>query len=261
MTRKLRRTSAFDLELVLKDDGFIAPPRARQRNWLLNRFIREAVADLEAADELARRFVPGAEDASVNDKREAELSEQEIMEDWQLPLMGAMAEVAGLEGGDVLEVGFGRGVASDLLQARGIGSHTVIECNPSVVRRFEQWRAGYPGRSITLVEGLWQDVMDGLGRFDSIFFHTYALDEEEAVERLSGVTFADNFFPVAARHLREGGRFTYLSNEMDSLGRTHQRLLLRHFREIRMRVVPLQLPRDVRDAWWADSMVVVEAVR
>ncbi len=261
MSRKLRRTVAFDLELTLKDEGFIAPPRPGQRNWLLNRFIREAAADLEAADVLARRFVPGADEAGMTDKREAELSDREIMEDWQLPLMRAMAEVAGVEGGSVLEVGFGRGVASDLLQARGIGSHTIIECNPSVVRRFETWRARYPGREITMVEGLWQDVMDGLGRFDAIFFHTYALDEAEAVERLSGVTFADNFFPVAAEHLWEGGSFTYLTNEIDSLSRTHQRMLFEHFRELRLRVVPLSIPEDVRDAWWADSMVVIEAVR
>lgn len=266
MTRKLRRTAAYALELTLKDDGFIAPPRPAQRNWLLNRFMREAAADLQALDRIARRFVPGADPESAGvgpekDMRLAELGDQEIMEDWQHPLMEAMAEIAGVPGGSVLEVGFGRGYASDLLQARGIGSHTVIECNPSVIRRFGEWRARYPDAEIRLVEGLWQDVMDGLGTFDSIFFHTYALDEEEAVERLSGVTFADNFFPVAARHLKEGGVFTYLTSEIDSMGRAHQRLLLEHFREIRLRVVPLELPEDLKDAWWADSMVAIEAVR
>jgi guanidinoacetate N-methyltransferase len=266
MTRKLRRTSAFDLELTLKDEGFIAPPRPGQRNWLLNRFMREAAADLQALDGIARRFVPGAEAESAGigpekDMRLADLADQEIMEDWQQPLMEAMADIAGVPGGAVLEVGFGRGVASDLLQARGIGAHTIVECNPSVIRRFEEWRGRYPASEIRLVEGLWQDVMSGLGTFDSIFFHTYALDEDEAVERLSGVTFADNFFPVAAEHLKDGGVFTYLTSEIDSVGREHQRLLFEHFREVRMRIVPLSLPADLKDAWWADSMVAIEAVR
>jgi guanidinoacetate N-methyltransferase len=266
MTRKLRRTSAYDLELTLKDDAFIAPPRPGQRNWLLNRFIREAAADLQALDDVARRFVPGqgADSGPVGpakDMRRADLDDQEIMEDWQHPLMEAMAEIAGIPGGSVLEVGFGRGVASDLLQARGVGVHTIVECNPSVIRRFESWRDGYPDAEIHLVEGLWQDVMGDLGRFDSIFFHTYALDEEEAVERLSGVTFADNFFPVAAEHLEDGGIFTYLTSEIDSLGREHQRLLFERFREVRMQVIPLELPADLKDAWWADSMVAVAAVR
>lgn len=266
MTRKLRRTSAYDLELNLKDDNFIAPPRPQQRNWLLNRFMREAAADLQALDGIAQRFVPGqaAHPGAVGpakDMRRAELDDQEIMEDWQQPLMEAMAEIAGIPGGSVLEVGFGRGMASELLQARGVGAHTIVECNPSVIRRCESWRAGYPDARIELVEGLWQEVMDDLGRFDSIFFHTYALDEDEAVERLSGVTFADNFFPVAAEHLTAGGVFTYLTSEIDSVGRAHQRLLFEHFREIRMQVVPLQLPVDLKDAWWADTMVAIAAVR
>ena len=119
-----------------------------------------------------------------------------------------------------------------------------------------------PDRDIHIVPGLWQDTIDSLGDFDSVFFHTYALDEDESVELLtSSVTFAAHFFPFAAKHLRPGGVFTYLTNEIDSLGRAHQRLLFEHFGSFRLQRVPLQLPADVRDAWWADSMVVIEAVK
>jgi guanidinoacetate N-methyltransferase len=261
MTRKLKRTASFDLELLIKDEDFVAPPSAGQRNWLLNRFMREATADLIALDGISRRFVPGGVPMIGKDMRSAELSDEEIMEDWQLPLMSAMADVAGVSNGDVLEIGFGRGVASDLLQRKPIASHTIIECNPSVVGRFERWRAGYADRRIAMVEGLWQDTIGDLGTFDSIFFHTYALDEGEAVERLSGITFAEDFIPVAAEHLVDGGVLTYLTNEIDSLSRSHQRLLFEHYDEVRLRVVPLDVPPDVRDAWWADSMVVIEAIR
>ena len=88
------------------------------------------------------------------------------------------------------------------------------------------------------------------------------LSEDEAIELLSSsVTFAENFFSVAATHLRPGGVFTYLTNEIDSLGRAHQRLLFEHFSDLRLQRVPLTLPSDVRDAWWADSMVVIAAVK
>jgi guanidinoacetate N-methyltransferase len=262
MTRKLKRTRSFDLSLEVKEEGFIRPPRDAQRNWLLNRFLREAAGDLEALDWLAQRFVAGAEAHRPQDMRSAELDDEQIMEDWQLPLMRRMAEIAGGAKGDVLEVGFGRGISADLLQREGIRSHTIIECNSTIVGRFEAWRAAFPGREIRMVEGLWQDVMEDLGTFDSIFFHTYALDEDEAVERFAlSVTFADEFFPVAAAHLRSGGVFTYLTNEIDSLSRSHQRLLLRHFRSVRVEVVPLDVPAAVKDAWWADSMVVVEVVK
>ena len=33
MTRKIRKTKAFDLTLDVKDDTFIAPPAAGQRHW------------------------------------------------------------------------------------------------------------------------------------------------------------------------------------------------------------------------------------
>ena len=260
--RKLKRTASFDLILEVRDPEFVRPPRDSQRHWLLNRVLREAADDLEALDRAARRFVPGGQRDLPPDMRTAELADDEIMEDWQLPLMEAMARIAAGPERDVLEVGFGRGVSATLIQERGARSHTIIECNDSVVRRYEEWRGRYPGRDIRLVHGLWQDVIDDLGRFDAIFFHTYALDEEEAVDLVAGsVTFAAHFFPAAREHLVDGGVLTYLTNEIDSIGREHQRLLLQHVRSFRVEVVPLALPSDVRDAWWADSMAVIEVVR
>ena len=260
--RKLKRTQAYELSLEVRDDAFIRPPHDAQRNWLLNRFLREAGEDLQALDAAARRFVPGARRDRPADMRNAELSDEEIMEDWQLPLMEAMATIAARSGGDVLEIGFGRGISAGLIQRAGVRSHTIVECNPHVLSRFGPWREAFPDRAIRIVPGLWQEVMDSLGDFDAVFFHTYALDEDEAADLLSsGVTFAAGFFPVAAAHLRAGGVFTYLTNEIDSLSRAHQRLLFEHFSAFRLERVPLTLPRDVRDAWWADSMVVVEAVK
>jgi guanidinoacetate N-methyltransferase len=262
VTRKVRRTPAFELVLDVRDDGFIATPRDSQRNWLLNRVMRETADDLVALDTIARRFVPGMPSELPGDKRNAVLSDDEIMEDWQVPLMKAMAAIASRTHGDVLEVGFGRGVSAEMIQRLGVRSHTIFECNASIVSRYGIWRAARPDNEIRLVPGLWQDVIDPLGQVDAIFFHTYALDEEEAAERVTGaVTFAAPFFPFAAHHLRPGGVFTYLTNEIDSLGREHQRVLLAHFASIRIERVALTLPPDVRDAWWSDSMVVVEAIR
>ena len=63
--------------------------------------------------------------------------------------------------------------------------------------------------------------------FDGIFFHTYPLNEAEFVEQVAqSSTFAEHFFPVAAEHLNPGGVFTYLTNEIDSFSRPHQRALL-----------------------------------
>src|SRR5690606_6122016 len=101
-----------------------------------------------------------------------------------------------------------------------------------------------------------------LGEFDGILFQTFPLNEREFSEHLaSAATFAEHFFPVAARHLRPGGAFTCLTHEIDSLSRRHQRALLKHFSSISLRVEPLRLPADCADLWWADSMVVIKAVK
>ncbi|HHM21729.1 MAG TPA: class I SAM-dependent methyltransferase [Bacteroidetes bacterium] len=262
MTRKLRRTNELEVALVIKDDGFIRPPHEAQRNALLNKALREFTDDLTALHHVAARFVPGDLQNTLNDRTQSDLTDEEIMEEWQWPLMEAMAAIVGEGHGDVLEIGFGRGIASTMIQEQKVKSHTIIECNDSVVRRYHNWRANYPTGDIRLSHGLWQDTIGGLGRFDGIFFHTYPLNMEEYMQYVSGsITFAQHFFPVAADHLRTGGVFTYMTNEIDSFSRAHQRLLFQYFSSITLKIVPLQMPQNVKDTWWADSMVVVAAVK
>lgn len=264
MTKRIKRLRDFDITLQIKNDTFIRPPRDGQRNWLLNKAMAEFAQNLNALDKIAARFVPGSESGLPGgDRTQADLTDTEIMEDWQRPMMAAMAEIVTEAHGDVLEIGFGRGISSSMIQERGVRSHTIIECNDSVVQRYEAWRASYPHSDIRMLHGLWQDVLDGLGKFDGIFFHTYPLNEIEFLEQIGeSTTFADHFFPHAAAHLVDGGVFTYLSNEADSLGRQHQRLLFNHFKSIEIRIVDsLQIPDDVRDAWWSDEMATVKAVR
>lgn len=263
MTRRLVRQRDYDITLEIKSDAFIRPPSDTQRNWLLNRAVHEFSQNLAALDRLAADFVPGAEGVGRHDRSQADLTDVEIMEDWQIPIMKAMAQRVAASSGKVLEIGFGRGVASSFIQEEGVESHTIIECNNHVIRRFHDWKRAYPESDIRLVAGLWQDKLPALDRFDGIFFHTYPLNEEEFLEQIAeSETFAEHFFPHAAKHLVDGGVFTYLSNEIDSLSREHQRALFRHFRTIEIaRVEKLALPSDVTDAWWADSMVVVKAVK
>ena len=262
MTQKLRRSDSIEVRLVITDDNFIRPPREAQRNALLNKALKEFTDDLSALDNHARQFVPGSMQNDLDDRTQKILSDEEIMEDWQIPLMQSMADLVTESRGDVLEIGFGRGIASSMIQEQEVRSHTVIECNDSVVDRFEEWRMRYPDRDIRLVHGLWQDTIEELGRFDGIFFHTYPLNEEEYMQYVnSGVTFAGHFFPSAAAHLRPGGVFTYLTNEIDSLSRAHQRLIFQHFSSFRLQVVPLNMPENVQDVWWAPSMAVVKAVK
>ena len=263
MTKKFKRLRDCEISLAIKNDSFINPPRESQKNWLLNKALNEFVDDLMNLNEVSKRFVPGMQSLLLNDRSQENLANEEIMEDWQKPLMKAMAGVVTTAHGDILEIGFGIGASATYIQELGVASHTIIECNDFIVQKFKAWREGYPDSDIRLVHGKWQDVIDDLGAYDGIFFHTYPLTETEHVEQIAqSTTFAEHFFSTAGKHLNQGGIFTYLTNEIDSLSRGHQRRLFEHFSTITQSVYkPLNLPEDIKDAWWADSMIIIKAIK
>lgn len=260
--RRLKRTPQLEVSLTINDEQFIKPPKDYQRSTLVNRAIKEFVDDLHILHEQAANFVPGETVNTLSDRVQKELADEEIMEEWQLPLMQKMAEVVTAAKGEVLEIGFGLGVSASMIQEQRVKAHTIIECNDFVVEKYHEWKKQYPNQKIDLVHGLWQDTIDDLGKYDGIFFHTYPLNEEEYMKYVNGrVTFAEHFFETAAAHLNEGGVFTYFTNEIASMGRAHQQALFAHFSTISLQIVPLKMPADVKDTWWADSMVVIKAIK
>jgi amino acid adenylation domain-containing protein len=255
----------FEFNLRL-DDGVIAPPQRHQRRWLIRQFLQEMSEDIQQLSVQARQFVSGSSAflEEVEDVTDLDLSDDEIMEDWQQPILQAMAECVSASHGHVLEIGFGRGVSASMIQNCGVKSHTIVETNEHCIQRyFDPWRATYQERDIRIIHNTWQLASSQLGEFDGVFFHTAARTMEEMAQAtIDQVTYAEHFFPTAAKHLNPGGVFTYLANEIDSLSRSHQRLLLTHFSSFRVcRVDQLEIPVETKDLWWAPSMVVVAAVK
>ena len=272
----MRRTfTDFTVEVDMKRPDFLRSKGNGQRNLLLGRAVAELAADLHHLDTIQQQvFVDGASrplirndwtdsGADYSDSSQLLIEGQQVMQDWEHPLMRKLAENACESKGDILEVGFGMGISASYVQDCGVRSHTIIEINKGVAERFEKWRAERPGSDIRLAFGVWQDVIDGLGQFDGILYDTYPTNEEEFVKTLGPkvVTLAANFFPAAAAHLRPGGVFSYYTNEIDSLSRAHQRLLLEHFSSFKVELVrDLQPPADCT-YWWADRMAAVTAYK
>jgi SAM-dependent methyltransferase len=266
------KSKAFELHLELLDDNFVRTPRDSQRRLLLQRAVGELACDLEALNRTACSMVRAGDRPAISEEWEtgpAHYSDtellidgQQVMQAWEQPLMEALAGAAAESHGDVLEVGFGMGISATFLQERGIRSHTIIECNRDVQRRFEEWRRQYPAADIRMIESKWQDWDAPESAFDSVLFDTYPTTEEEMLEAIEGgPIFAARFFPTAVRVLKRGGVFTYYSDEIDSLSREHQGLLLRHFRSFSVSVVRgLRPPQDCQ-YWWADTMALVQAVK
>ncbi len=268
----LQRCPEFEVFLRMQDPDFISPPREGQRNWILRRALDELADDLRHLDALSKRFVAGSDRAPIlnewgqsharYDSSQLVIQGQQVMQEWERPLMKAMADVAAETHGDVLEIGFGMGISATYIQERGVRSHTIVECNDEVIEAFQAWRGGYPDRDIRLLPGNWQEVVDRSGAYDGVFFDAYPTDENEfEATVINSITFAENFVPTAAAALRDGGVFTYYTNEIDSFSRRHQRLIFQHFRSLDLNVVRSLRPPDDCNYWWADSMVVARAVK
>lgn len=101
----------------------------------------------------------------------------QVMMEWEKPYMEACIDVLKPHG-DVLEIGFGLGYSSNQIQKHHPKSHTIIECDPEVIKKAKGWAKQYSNAII--VEGTWQDKLNKVGVFDTIFFDDYSplsLDE------------------------------------------------------------------------------------
>ena len=103
-----------------------------------------------------------------------DVDSSEVMTYWEKPYMEALVDKL-KPFGDVLEVGFGLGYSADAIQKYDITSHTIIECDSTVLERTREW-AKKQKHKVVIIEGTWEDQVPLLDqRFDSIFFDDFPL--------------------------------------------------------------------------------------
>src|SRR5262245_31784150 len=73
--------------------------------------------------------------------------------------------------GDVLEVGYGQGIASNYIQKKEPKTHTIIENDPESVKQAKKWAEKQ--KNVKIIEGNWEEILPKLKIFDSIFFNDY----------------------------------------------------------------------------------------
>jgi spermidine synthase len=101
-------------------------------------------------------------------------NEQQVMMRWETPLMQHHVDILSIEGGDILEIGFGMGISADMIMERNPASYTVVEIHPQIISLAKEWAKDKP--NVTIIEGNWLDVLGEIGkkRYDGILFDTYA---------------------------------------------------------------------------------------
>ena len=113
-------------------------------------------------------------------------SNNNVMMDWEHPIMSASAAYVTQGSGDILEIGFGMGISAGYIQSHSISSHTIVENHPQVISKSREWASGKS--NITIISQSWQEVTQSLGTFDGIFFDDFGGDYEDISSSLQYLT-------------------------------------------------------------------------
>lgn len=150
------------------------------------------------------------------------------MYEWERPLMRAFAQrLCPCE--SLLEVGFGMGIFAAEAQALGPARHTIIEVHPELAAAAELWASGCPSPP-EVIEAPWQDCIADLGRYDAIFYDSFAPDHTLLGE-------LETFVGISARALlRPGGRLG-IWYKTPALACEIQNFLLQHFDRLEVEMV------------------------
>ena len=69
-----------------------------------------------------------------------------VMQRWETPYMRELAKVACMNGGRVLEVGFGMGISATVVQEHDVQQHMILEANYDVFQRLVCFAEASPNR-------------------------------------------------------------------------------------------------------------------
>jgi guanidinoacetate N-methyltransferase len=198
---------------------------------------------------------------AVFDGHSLRIMDHPVMEDWEDPYMAKLAEIATRAARPrlaTLEIGFGLGLsAGHICRNQRVERHTIIEANHDVAERARAFAGGFEGR-VTVLEGLWEEVIDQIpdGSCDGILFDAYPLDESEVQNQV-------HFAGTAYRKLRAGGYFTYFSDEATGFRPEHLKALVAagfSEQDISHEIVAVTPPPDCQ-YWKSDTIMAPIVVR
>ena len=96
-----------------------------------------------------------------------------VMHKGEKSLMLKLAEIATMNGGDILEIGFGMHLSADGIQSNpNVISHTIIEVHPEIYKHALSWAKDKPNTEIIL--GTWIDILPTINKkFDGVLHDTH----------------------------------------------------------------------------------------
>ncbi len=192
------------------------------------------------------------EDIYVDDVR-LEIAGHPVMQRWEDPYMKKLAEIATMNGGRVLEVGFGLGIAASYIQEALLEEHHIIEANDHIFERLKGFAKSAKCPTI-LHSGFWEDISSNFDDefFDGILFDTYPITLKELP------TARFSFFSEAYRLLKTGGVFTHYSGELNFIPKYKAYLLKAGFTNFSGELVSVNPPTDC--LYWSNNQIMAPTI-
>lgn len=106
---------------------------------------------------------------------------QEILTEWKKLYTEALIDAL-KPSGDVLQVGYGNGIAANRIQTFKPKSHVIVESNPGIIPRLKDWAKKNP--NVTIVEEKWEKAAPKLKAFDVIYFNEESESDAEILNSL-----------------------------------------------------------------------------
>lgn len=127
---------------------------------------------------------------------------QSVMMDWERPIMKKVSDILCSEGKRILNIGFGMGIVDTYIQEYKPDLHVIVENNPVVEEkmRTDGW---YSKPNVMVVYDRWQNVLEDIGEFDSIYLDTW---NDHRVKYIN--TILDS-------NLKVGGKFLMWYNKFE----------------------------------------------
>ncbi len=185
------------------------------------------------------------------------ISKHPIMEKWQTNYMKMLASIVSKNGGEILEVGFGMGIAFRFIEKYKIKRHTVIEFHPQISRVCkETYAREIKAGRVRLIRDFWERVVPKLrdSSFDGILFDTYPLTPDQLHKNHFW------FFKHAYRLLKRDGVFTYYSDEATGFSKEHTKKLREAgFRRIEYKICKVRPPKNFSK--WNKKTIIAPIIR
>lgn len=97
-----------------------------------------------------------------------------VMHSCEKRLMTDFAKIGCMNGGNILEIGFGMHLSADEVQKQNIKSHTIIEIHPEIYSRALDWAKDK--KNVKIILGDWEKVIPKLNfKYDGIMHDVFGL--------------------------------------------------------------------------------------